>query len=361
MRFCAEPDPPGESCALLAALAPENPFHTYAYVEAMESLGYQPWLLSQCEEGRVLSACMAFMKSGRLNRSLEITSLPCLPDSHLFWEGLLRFSHEVGISHLVVDSFAAASASIPSMPGEVSRRARTEYLLELKSAELGSAISSNHRRNIKRAQRAGLSLRRTVTTKACEEHARLLDASMERRQGRGEVVSAGAPVRSFLALIGSGAGELYQAVLQDAVLSSVFVLRAKRGAYFYSAGTSPDGMALGASHFLVHELIGVLKEESLDLFNLGGAEESNPGLVRFKSGFGSRRVSLEAAVFFLGGSLRWMLGKSAQFLRDLAPVDRFRRKAGPKIYSGGLAKHDSTGFVIGGGAAHCRCDRPVAS
>ena len=157
MRFCAEPDPLRESCALLAALAPENPFHAYAYVKAMESLGYQPWVLSQCEQGRVLSACMAFMKSGHLNRSLEIRSLPCLPDSHLFWEGLLRFSREAA-------------------------------------------------------------------------------------------VSADAPVRSFLALIGSGAGELYQEVLlEDAVLSSVFVLRAKRGAYVYSAGTSPDGMALGAS------------------------------------------------------------------------------------------------------------------
>lgn len=67
---------------------------------------------------------------------------------------------------------------------------------------------------------------------------------------------------------------------------------------------------------------------------IGG--RSLTSLEQRKSGFGSRQVSLEAAELFSGGSVRKTWGKAVQFLRVFAPLDRFQRKAGPKMLQRGF-------------------------
>lgn len=186
----------------------------------------------------------------------------------------------------------------------MSRRPRCEYALDLVGADLAGGLAANHRRNIDRARRAGLRMERVADPAACDEHARLIGVSMRRRQELGEIVAVDPDSRSWLAMGRAGAGELFQAVLDRRVLSSVFVLRAKTGAYYQSAGTSPEGMAAGASHFLVYEIARRLRAESLTVFNIGGADSLNPGLQRFKLGFGAAAVPLEAAEFWLGSAFR---------------------------------------------------------
>jgi lipid II:glycine glycyltransferase (peptidoglycan interpeptide bridge formation enzyme) len=100
-----------------------------------------------------------------------------------------------------------------------------------------------------------------------------------------------------LALLASRAGEIFQAVDGDRVLSSILVLRSSTGAYYQSAGTSPEGMKVGASPFLISQVAGILRQEGVQIFNLGGAGEDNPGLQRFKAGFNVRQISLQAATF----------------------------------------------------------------
>ena len=72
-------------------------------------------------------------------------------------------------------------------------------------------------------------------------------AGRTRRRTRGEAVSDAAASQDHRAFLESGAGELFQAVSGSTVLSSVLVLRASTSGYYQSAGTSQDGMAIGAS------------------------------------------------------------------------------------------------------------------
>src|SRR2546428_10715956 len=148
VEFDAEPDPSAELCAQVSALAPTNPFYTAAYVKAQQSLGYHPWILYLQEQGRMRSACIAFMKAGRLNRVLEITSLPALAEPEVFWKGLLDFCRRRGITRLSVESFGSSSAAIPALPGEHARSERCEYVLDLTASEPFQNLSSNHKRNI---------------------------------------------------------------------------------------------------------------------------------------------------------------------------------------------------------------------
>jgi len=98
-------------------------------------------------------------------------------------------------------------------------------------------------------------------------------------------------------------------------LSSATVLRSKSSAYYHTAGNHPDGLAVGASHFLLYEIAAELSRESATEFNLGGTHPSNEGLVRFKTRFGARPVDLEAASFYLGGKIRQHLISASRTLR----------------------------------------------
>lgn len=335
VTFSAQAEPSATLCAEVSALAPANPFYTAAYLESRRALGQQPWMLCLSERARIRIACSAFMWAGRLHRTLEIPSLPPVDGGEGFWPELMEFCCRSRVSRLTVNSFGSSAVAIPPLPTKLSHRPRYEYVLDLIAGDPGGGLAKNHRRNINRARRAGLRTERAANPGACAEHARLIGASMRRRQERGEVVAVEPDWRPWLAMSRAGAGELFQAVLDRRVLSSVFVLRAETGAYYQSAGTSPEGMAAGASHFLVYEIARVLRAESLTVFNIGGADSSNPGLQRFKRGFGAATVPLEAAEFWLGSVARARLISAVRVLGRAARLSLRPRGRGSARRRGG--------------------------
>ena len=316
LAFSAHPYPSMKECEAIAASASVNPFYCFSYVEARRLQGFEPYVFMQCVDGRVESGCTGFMRSGYLNRSLEIPSVPILPNPYAFWNGLLDFCSKARVSYLELNSFASKNAMVPTLRGEIGRKMRFEYLLHLHGTDLWDQLSSNHKRNIHRAQKAGIQFLRASNEASCHKHALLIEASVERRKGRGEEIGEPNQLQDFLTMTRSGAGVLFQAVLDGLVVSSVMVLLARRGAYYQSAGTSGEGMASGASHFLVYEIAKSLKAEAFDVFNLGGADQHSVGLERFKSGFGSEKVELACATYFLGGKLKKRLGTVVRLLRS---------------------------------------------
>lgn len=307
-RFEATPDPPPELCGLLADSAPANPFCRPEYLGAMRALGYQPWALLVRAQGRPAAGCAAFLRRGALNRTLLVASHPHLDDGdgEAFWGGVAGLCRQRRITYLEVESFAATGGGLPPLPDVLWRRSRSEYVVDLQGAEPWSRYSTNHRRNIRRGRKEAPAVRRAADDRTCAEHLRLIESSLVRRTGRGEDVAAGPRAAELQALARSGAGEFVQVLRGGATLSSVLVLRADRGAYHHSAGTSPEGMACGACHHLLDQVIRDLRAEGKDLFFLGGAE--TPGLEQFKSGFGARSIRLESAGYLVGRRLRHGLG-----------------------------------------------------
>jgi len=318
--FQAERDPRTDLLAEVAALAPENPFYTAAYAAAMGMSGEQPWVLALRDGDQWISACTGFLKRGRLSRWMEILSLPVLGENaSTFWEGLLGFCRRSGITHLNVNTYASIEASIPASPKPIRRTDRVEYVIELGPSDLWRPIRSSHRQRINRARKTGVQLRRSTSEEDCRIHCQLMVESMRRRERRGEKVSTRTSVEDFLVYLRAGSGTLFQAVLDGRVLSSALVLSSDRGAYDHTSGTCPEGMACGASQFLIFEIARHLQEQAFNVFNLGGVSEVNPGLHEFKAGFGSARRPLAAVEFdlqtglqkTLAGALRGLRGKLA--------------------------------------------------
>lgn len=315
--FQAESSPTADACRWLEEGSSTNPFATGPYLSAMELQGYEPWILSVRQKDRPLVGCGASMKSGKLNKWLQIDSLPAFErqeEQRAFWSGLEDFCKDHRVSFLQLNSFGARSVVIPHFRHEIWRRRRFEFVLALEDRDLWALLSSNHRRNIRRAMKSGVEVRQASSEEACRQHVSLMAKSMERRSKRGEAILAAEDIDPCLALVQAKAAEFYRAVHEDAVVSSILVLKSSRGAYYHSAGTSPEGMSLGASHFLIHECVKDLQAQAVEVFNLGGASDKGSGLARFKAGFGGEAVELESAEVFLGGTLKKTLNRLVEAL-----------------------------------------------
>ena len=326
MEFRVHRHPSKERCERMAVTSPANPFMTAAYLNARRALGGEPYILSIEDGERMDAACPALLRTGYLRRSLELISLPLLPEPDIFWSGLQTWCRGKNVSHIEVNSFSSDQACIPRLEGEYSRRARCEYVLDLREQKLWERMSSNHLRNVKRARKGHVNVNRSTDASACRIHVDLMASSMLRRRGRGEQVPD--PVTNQLAevtaLAQGGAGEVFQAVADGQVLSSILVLQSERGGYYHSAGTSPEGMACGASHLLVHDIAVTLQAEARWQFNLGGVSEAGSGLEQFKRGFGARPIDLQAVQCSTAARVTRWLGAGASILRHVATTGTLR-------------------------------------
>ena len=313
-RFIAAP----ADDAVLGELGAEqrdNPFATPAYADSRRRVGYAIWVLALRDADDTLTAgCLGLLTTGRLNRTLEIPSLPALGADSAFWTGLRELCRTRGVTTLALDTFGSPDGTvIPDLGARSTRRDRLELVVDL-AGDATSRLGSNHKRNVKKAQKAGLQLRRTREPDAVAEHHALMTSSLDRRRTRGEQVSDAAASRDHHAFLASGAGELFQAVSGSTVLSSVLVLHAPTSGYYQSAGTSVEGMATGASHFLIHGIAQALQSEGATTFNLGGADDGS-SLARFKEGFGARRVALPSAQCDVGPQWRRMATRAIEWVR----------------------------------------------
>lgn len=305
MAFHANTHPTAEDVQQIGATDPTNPFSTVAYVTAQVSLGAEAVILGIRSGSRPVVGCIGYMRGRSIARHLDIPSAPSL-DLGLsaaqseFWTPLLKFSRDSGVVQLEIGSFGTRTLVLPELPPGSCRRKRREYVIALHGEP--ERLSSNHRRNINRAEKSGVRVSSTTDPEALIQHTALMAQSMERRAERGESVPEVEPDPADRALLDTGAAQLVQATLGERLVSSILVLRAERGAYYQSAGTSPEGMQLGASQYLILSTAAMLRAEGMERFNLGGADPEAAGLQRFKSGFGAVEVELEAASVPVGGA-----------------------------------------------------------
>jgi RimJ/RimL family protein N-acetyltransferase len=291
----------GVPLSALALPETEHPFCTDAYVTAMQKLGNDCWIVGMRAGGAVQELAIAMHRRGRISSTLEIPSLPEAAQDYTFWTGIYSLCRQLRVTNLIAGTFFSPQFRLPSLRGEVSRRERGEYVVSLQNESWDSSLSSNHKRNIKKASAAGLKIEHALAQPdLLSQHVRLMEQSLDRRAARGESVTKSSKIEEeSRAYIESGAGELYQAVRDGIAMSSILLLRSKRSAYYQSAGTSPEGMSVGASHFLIHRVCQKLRDNGVRVFNLGGAPEGS-SLARFKAGFGAAEISLAACCCYLG-------------------------------------------------------------
>ena len=148
--------PPVPLIERIAAGDPTNPFCTPEYVSATESLGAQTCMIGLWEGDEPATGCFGFLTGSFLRRSLSIPSLPGIPEQQILWEGLLQLCRELKIWRLEIDTYGSPAVEVPQLQGELTRKTRWEYVLDLTCENILDGVSSHHRRNITRAMQSGL-------------------------------------------------------------------------------------------------------------------------------------------------------------------------------------------------------------
>jgi lipid II:glycine glycyltransferase (peptidoglycan interpeptide bridge formation enzyme) len=284
-------------------------------MRAQRALGTDCWLFGMEDAGAITAAALGLVRRGRILRSVDIPSAPDVDAGSTFWGGLDTFCRDEGITNLEISTFASPRSLVPQLRGEEERIQRTEFELPLAGKDLIDGLSSHHRTRVKKARKNGLTMRRAVSDDALDAHLALQANSMARRKARNENVPLEFARADDAVLLANGAAELCQAMLRGEVASSLLILRSSRGAYFASAGSSTEGMSLGASHFLVLETAMALQSEGVELFYLGGARPHEEGLRSFKSGFGSTPVDTEAVISYVGGRFRRRVSEAVESIQ----------------------------------------------
>lgn len=286
--------PAVEQLTALARLYPHSPFCTPEYATARARLGERSVLMGRMQGGSLQWGSVGFISRTGWFRTLDVPSFHSIDDGK-GWVELLRRARGQIIGRASLNTYASRAGVIPPLPWATDRRRRVEHVLDLRQP---IRLSPQHSRAVKKAVTAGASLVRLRTADAAVAHQRLVNASLSRRLQRGEAVEfvQADEARMLLAV---GAGEVVQAIVAGEAVSSVLLLYSATSAYYHSAGTSPAGMDIGASPFLISRCARLVMEDGRSSFNIGDATEDNPGLLRFKRGFGGDEVLLEAATIGL--------------------------------------------------------------
>jgi len=318
----------------LSATSLENPFITLNYLHFLRQRERLGWVLGvKRDDGKIETGCIAYMKKGRINKELVIPSLPAVSIDSVFWDGLRAFCKENNVTYVELCSFASnPCVEIPLFGNYFVSRRRCEFVLNLQ-CDFYSKFSANHKRNIKKAEKHGVVVTHTRSMDAVSKHIILQNKSMDRRRARGEDVffcDTGLDTSAYLT---SNAGEIFQASYQGDVVSSILILYGNNGAYYQSAGTSLEGMKIGASQFLIYNIACYLSLLNIKCLNFGGAEEGT-GLFRFKSEFGATKVLLSAANCHVG----------SVFYRRLATFVNIIRSDKKKLFN--IFKINTTIFFV---------------
>ena len=316
VEFRAVPEPSESLLSSVSSLAPENPFYTPEYCRVMRSKGSSSVVLLLEENGKPVASCTAFLKKGRINHRLEIISAPAIGENTNFWDGLRKFCMDSGVSILSVYTFGSTEASIGRMYGEISRKIRFEYQLDLTADDLWPGLHRRHQRLIKIARKKGLEIRLVTDPEAYRLHAEFSNLSLNRRRAGGDLIDYEIDARDLLLFRDNNVGELYQAVCDGEVFSSLLVLKSPTGAYAQTSGTSSNGRECGASQFIFFEVACLLKGEGKTVFNMGGTDLKSFGLQDFKASFGARQFELETAEFYFGGAMKKAVSKVLEFIRS---------------------------------------------
>lgn len=242
------------------------------------------------------------------------------PPRHSVFPSLPALAHGVdraaalGALRTALDRAGLAAAELGSFDAAYTPGAATrlEFLVQLPpDGEIASGLSTQLRRNVRRAEREGATLRLLTGPEATRAVLAVQQSTSERAAAlarRFDPVTDTAWQQHLAAALPLPPAGLavFAAERGAELLAAVLVGWAGRRAFYAVGGSTPAGYDGGAAPWLQVQVARVLADTGMATYNLGGtpreaADPAHPahGLYRYKTGFGAEVVEL--------GGLEWTL------------------------------------------------------
>jgi hypothetical protein len=187
----------------------------------------------------------------------------------------------------------------------------TDFVLDLSPPldDILARMHKGHRKNTRRAEKLGLTIRAETTLSALEHLRQVQLTSSERSASRGHGFAIRDPAyyRTLHDRIyAPGIGEVLLAWRGDACIGALACLHSGAKGITVRSGCTPEGYESYAMYLLQSELLKRAKERGILTLNIGGvpaaaesADHPQHGLYEFKQGFGGQPALRTAAVMNL--------------------------------------------------------------
>ena len=281
---------------LVLATGKASFFHSSAWARVLhESYGYKPLYFASFESGKLISL-MPFMEvnswlTGRRGVSLPFTDQVSVlaPDGMAFEKlvkGVTDYGEKAGWKYI-----EWRDGSL--FPEEVNA-SESHYTHELNllktEKEIFSGLRDSTRRNIKKADKAGVSVEISQSLDPIKSFYGLNCITRKRHGLPPQPFSFFNKV--FEHVISKDHGMVASAVHSGRVIaSSVFCHFGKSAIYKYGASDVAH-QDLRANNLVMWEAIKWCREKGLETFSLGRTEPENEGLLQFKRGWGAEEGQL---------------------------------------------------------------------
>lgn len=299
-------DPGQQILSRLEEAQPQNPFATAGHARALAAGGASVAVL-QADPQDPTCWAQAALHRGRLRTALEVPSFAGVWRTG-YCDRLRDLAKRHKISTVELQTFASPDGASPACPG-ARTQPRSEFIWALPGeGDLMASLSRTHRERARKAMKAGVVVERLATENAMAAVRSLHDQSLDRREARGEHVSRGA-FDFGDRLVAHAEAQVFGATHEGVLLAAVLVAVAQRGAYTVYSGNAPEGMKLGAAHWLRVEVAEAMRRDGRLTLNLAGASAEQQGLADFKRRFGAEERSLAHATFDTATGWRKMVAR----------------------------------------------------
>lgn len=158
------------------------------------------------------------------------------------------------------------------------------------AGDLAAAMDSGHRRNLRKAEKAGLVARVESDDDAYDRFRRLYTATMERRSAVENYFFDEAYFRSFRDLLGDRQA-LIGVHLGDEMVAGGLLMRSERFAHYHLGGSSAAHLSLRPNNLFFLAAMEWARSRGASALHLGGGYRPDDELLRFKRGLGNGRAS----------------------------------------------------------------------
>jgi hypothetical protein len=149
-------------------------------------------------------------------------------------------------------------------------------------------MSAHHRRNIRKARRAGVACFTPRLEAATSDFHRVYIETMQRQQARQDYHFPCAFFADTLRLLGRRAW-LLEARIGGRYAAGALAMHWGPYAHYHFGCTATEALSSGAMHAVLHELARRAARAGCRLLHLGGGTAPDDGLFRFKAGFSPER------------------------------------------------------------------------
>ncbi|AWB85667.1 hypothetical protein C3E77_02865 [Mycetocola zhujimingii] len=212
-----------------------------------------------------------------------------------FWEPFDAWAEQSGIATEFI-RFSLFSEKLLPYPGVlVDRLANIVVPLDVSEDTLWMSFDRKVRKNVKKAERSGVTITVDETGAALDEFMRIYVATMDRRQASNGYYFP----RTFFdsirrELVGQYA--YFNAVLEGKTISTELVLVSEHSVYSFLGGTDETAFDLRPNDLLKFEIMRWAQARGKKHFVLGGGASAGDGIERYKRAF-----SPDGAVSFRSG------------------------------------------------------------